>query len=172
MKSLINLTFVLSVFTWLACGSEPEAVNPKIEFGKEIDFKSQIYFWDQAGNIIGSGESARTDLFTSGVSRISHFERFDMKMTHIRLSSQGESTSLIEQGVFEIQGENEEVLHGSYTGYIQPSQAEHQIELILKIEGGNGNYYEARGHILAKGGVDPTYTDLVSLDLEGKILLP
>jgi hypothetical protein len=170
MKTVIYLIIILSSAAGLSCVSDPEVPEPMITFDKKIDFVSHLSFWNQASILSDRTKLKSVKLSTAGVSLAKYLEKFEIELSFRQDDAEPGYTNSFDQGMFMLHGEDGHAVYGTLMAQIQESGE--SIEMILRIEGGEGYYAEAGGHIIVKGGVDPTHPQLLNLEFSGKITRP
>lgn len=175
MKLSIKILVLLAILTplFLSCdSSDTDAPKPAINFESEIKFSSAVIFWHQpmVYNDEQANDMFRTELSAIGNSETKYLYNFELKMSHLALKTEFGKSVKIDDGIFELCNESGNKIYGVYEGYGSISEGPKNMELLLQIMGGTGQFYGIRGFLSGTSYQDCTYTGMRKMELNGTIV--
>ena len=172
MKSLLNISKFILLFSLFNCKSDVEMPAPKIEFDKQIKFSTNVSIWNQPTilNDEYSNEKKRTYYASTGVSNSIKLLNYQLEMSHTAIEIEFGKSMHVEDGEFEILGEDGHTVFGIYEGYGDLTQESINLDLLLKITGGTGYYSNARGYLQMKSKIYEPHAKSLFFKLDGIIV--
>jgi len=171
-KKIFALIIVFS-FILLCCDPTDTDVLPKNVYNYQKEFSSTVLFWHQLNyyNTSQNGDVRRSELKTSGFSQVKNLSSFDLEMSHIAFKSEFYDFVKINDGRFTITCGNGNQIFGIYEGYGYLSNDLKEMKLLFRIEGGSGDFTQAKGSLNGTFRPDEINPTVKIMDLEGRIIL-
>ena len=171
IKILVLLAILIPLF--LGCdSSDTDTPKPAINFESQIKFSSAVIFWHQpiVYNDEQSKDMLRTELSATGISQTKYLYNFELNMSHLALKTAFGKSVKIDDGIFELYNESGNKIYGVYEGYGSLSEVPQNMELLLKIMGGTGQFDGVRGFLSGTSYLNGTYPGMRKMVLEGTII--
>lgn len=91
-------------------------------------------------------------------------------MSHIAIETEFGKSMRVEDGAFELLGEDGHAVFGIYEGYGYFSQKRISLDLLLKITGGTGYYSNAKGYLMMKSIIYEPHASSLFFKVDGQII--
>ncbi len=173
MKTSVKIVMLILLFSLFNCSNpDTETVKPEIVFDKQIKFFTTVSIWNQPTviNHEYANEKERTHYSSTGVSYAKKLTKYELEMSHIAYQILYSESIKIEDGKFEILGEEGDSIFGTYEGYGDPSQKTLSLDLLLSITGGTGFYENASGYFEMKTKVYEPHSSSLFFEVKGYII--
>jgi hypothetical protein len=172
MKKSVNLLKTILLFTLFNCNPDTEIPAPNIEFEKQIKFFATVSLWNQPTilNPEYSKEKAKTHYETQGRSDSKNLYNYQLNMSHFAMLIEFGKSIHVQDGKFEMLGNDGHSIFGTYEGYGDLSHESIGLDLLLTVKGGTGFYSNAKGFLEMKTQVYEPHSSALFFEVEGYII--
>lgn len=167
----LAIAVVISCILFSGFSLDSDAIQSKIKFDYEVSFNCTLNFKKQFTNHNSdqSNDVSRTEFSPSSVCTSKNFDKFDLMMSHTAYKSEFGKSARIEEGTFEMTGNNGHQVFGTYEGYADLTRNPKDLILFFSIKGGTGYFHGAKGYLSARCRADAANPKLRKLKLKGTI---